>query len=255
MKYACLSIALLTLSAAGAPARADLLVSVDKSAQRMTVSRDGQILYNWPVSTGKIGYATPSGKFQAFRMERDHYSKEWDDAPMPYSIFFTKVGHAIHGTYSKNIGMPVSHGCVRLSVAHAGQLYSLVQQEGVLKTKVVLTGSEQIALKRGRSKLAAREDTPPAPQYQQGYGQGYGQTYYQPGYGQRYQRGYYDNSQYGNSPYGNPQYGGQPSNDPQYAERRAAPRYDDPYANYYDRGYRAPPRYIQPEYRDPFIDR
>jgi hypothetical protein len=254
MKYACLSIALLTLSAAGAPARADLLVSVDKSAQRMTVSRDGQILYNWPVSTGKIGYATPSGKFQAFRMERDHYSKEWDDAPMPYSIFFTKVGHAIHGTYSKNIGMPVSHGCVRLSVAHAGQLYSLVQQEGVLKTKVVLTGSEQIALRHGRTKIAEREDAQPqAPQYQQGYNQGYGQPY-RPAYGQRYERGYYGNPQYGNSQYANPQYGNPPSGDPQYAERRGATRYDPDY-NYYNRGYRAPPRYIQPEYPDPFFNR
>jgi hypothetical protein len=187
-------------------------------------------------------------------MERDHYSKEWDDAPMPYSIFFTKVGHAIHGTYSKNLGMPVSHGCVRLSVGHAEQLYSMVQREGVLKTKVVLTGSEQIALKRGRTKLAEREDAQPqAPQYQQGYGQtyqpGYGQSYGQ-GYGQRYDRGYYGNSQYGNPP----------SNDPQYAERRAAqrynqPEYSDPYATYYDRSYRTPPRYIQPQYRDPYGDR
>lgn len=255
MKYACLStIALLSVAAASVPARADLLITVDKSTQRLTVSKDGQALYNWPVSTGKTGHATPSGKFQAFRMERDHYSKEWDDAPMPYSIFFTKVGHAIHGTYSKNLGMPVSHGCVRLSVGHAEQLYSMVQREGVLKTKVVLTGSEQIALKRGRTKLAEREDAQPqAPQYQQGYGQtyqpGYGQSYGQ-GYGQRYDRGYYGNSQYGNPP----------SNDPQYAERRAAqrynqPEYSDPYATYYDRSYRAPPRYIQPQYRDPYGDR
>lgn len=243
MKYACLSaVALLSAAAASLPARADLLITVDKSTQRLTVSKDGQTLYNWAVSTGKTGYATPSGKFQAFRMERDHYSKEWDDAPMPYSIFFTKAGHAIHGTYSKNLGMPVSHGCVRLSVAHAERLYSLVQREGVLKTKVVLTGSEQIALKRGRTKLAEREDAQPqAPQYPQGYG---------PGYDQRYGRGYYGNSQYGN----------QPPGDPQYAERRAVPRYNqpeypDPYATYYDRGYRVPPRYIQPQYRDPYGDR
>lgn len=241
--YACLSIALLALPLCAGAARADILVTVDKSAQRMTVSRDGQALYNWPVSTGKTGHATPSGKFQAFRMERDHFSKEWDDAPMPYSIFFTKVGHAIHGTNSKNLGMPVSHGCVRLSVAHAERLYSLVQQEGVLKTKVVLTGSEQIALKRGRTQYAEREENvqPQAPQYQQGY------QPYQPGYGPRYDRGY---DAYGNSQYGNPQY-----SEPQYADRRGAPRSDDPYYNYYDRGYRAPPRYIQPQYRDPYNGR
>ena len=53
--------------------------------------------------------------FQPFRMVKDHYSREWDDAPMPNSIFFTKEGHAIHGTYEvRNLGRPVSHGCVRV---------------------------------------------------------------------------------------------------------------------------------------------
>ena len=80
-------------------AQAEILITVDKSAQRMTVARDGEALYTWPVSTGRSGYATPSGSFTPFRMEADHYSKEWDDAPMPHSIFFTKIGHAIHGSY------------------------------------------------------------------------------------------------------------------------------------------------------------
>src|SRR5258705_8387771 len=61
-----------------APAQAAVLVTIDKSAQQMTVEVDGRPLYQWPVSTGKGGYDTPSGKFKAFRMERDHFSKEWD---------------------------------------------------------------------------------------------------------------------------------------------------------------------------------
>ena len=64
----------------------------------MTVAVDGVERYHWPVSTGIPSRETPSGSFRAFRMEEDHYSKEFDDAPMPHSIFFTKVGHAIHGT-------------------------------------------------------------------------------------------------------------------------------------------------------------
>ena len=75
----------------GQAARADLLIKVDKSIQRMTVSADGRQLYVWPVSTGGRGYDTPSGAFKPFRMEIDHYSEEWDNAPMPYSIFFTKT--------------------------------------------------------------------------------------------------------------------------------------------------------------------
>ncbi|HEY5504201.1 MAG TPA: L,D-transpeptidase, partial [Sedimentisphaerales bacterium] len=81
--------ALFAVAVAGT-ARAEILIKIDKSSQHMTVSRDGEALYTWPVSTGRIGHATPSGAFTAFRMEADHYSKEWDDAPMPHSIFFTK---------------------------------------------------------------------------------------------------------------------------------------------------------------------
>lgn len=123
-----------------APAYADLLIHVDKSTQRMTVSVDGTPRYVWPVSTGIAKYDTPSGSYTPFRMEKDHFSKEWDDAPMPYSIFFTKQGHAIHGTNHSSIGRPASHGCVRLSVAHAAKLWDLVKEEGMSHTKVVLDG-------------------------------------------------------------------------------------------------------------------
>jgi hypothetical protein len=135
--------------------QAEILINIDKSSQTLTISRHGEPLYTWPVSTGRIGHATPSGAFTAFRMEADHYSKEWDDAPMPNSIFFTKFGHAIHGTYeTKKLGTPASHGCVRLSPAHAATLYAMVKQDGVTNTKVVLTGSEQVALTRRGSQRA-----------------------------------------------------------------------------------------------------
>lgn len=211
--------------------RADILVKVNKSTQRMTVSEDGRVLYNWPVSTGKTGYATPSGSFRAFRMEADHYSKEWDDAPMPYSIFFTKVGHAIHGTNSKNIGMPVSHGCVRLSVAHAEKLYAMVQKEGVLKTKVVLTGSEQVALKRNRRVMTAEHEHNPPQQ--------------QPQYRQEPRESA--------SPYGDFQYTGRRYVDRRYGEE---PRYAYPNGGHGERRYRPLPQYVQPEpYPGPYRNR
>ena len=89
------TVAVLTL---GQAAQADLLIAVDKSTQRMTVTVNGQQMYDWPVTTGGSGYDTPSGTFKPFRMEIDHYSDEYDNAPMPYSIFFTQIGNAIHGT-------------------------------------------------------------------------------------------------------------------------------------------------------------
>jgi hypothetical protein len=144
-------------------------IVVDKDNQQMTVSVDGVERYQWPVSTGNPSHETPNGKFQTFRMEADHFSKEFDDAPMPHSIFFTKIGHAIHGTFSEgNLGVPVSHGCVRISRANASTLFSLVKKEGVLNTTVTLTGSSRVALARnprGKRKTdVARRD--PAPGYQ-----------------------------------------------------------------------------------------
>jgi hypothetical protein len=135
--------AAIALLAAAAPALAGVQITVDKTAQRMSVAVDGVQKYTWPVSTGKSGYATPAGNYTAFRMEADHYSKEWDDAPMPHSIFFTKEGHAIHGSFeTKRLGSPASHGCVRLAPANAATLFALVKAEGVASTKVVITGSE-----------------------------------------------------------------------------------------------------------------
>jgi lipoprotein-anchoring transpeptidase ErfK/SrfK len=97
-------------------------------------------------------------------MEADHYSKEFDDAPMPHSIFFTKIGHAIHGTDAAGrLGNPASHGCVRLSRANAATLYALVEEQGVLNTTVTLTGSSQVAIARnprGRANTAVARRAP-----------------------------------------------------------------------------------------------
>jgi hypothetical protein len=155
---------------ASTAAHANVAITVDKDNQMMTVEVDGVVRYRWPVSTGIPSRETPSGNFRAFRMEEDHYSKEFDDAPMPHSIFFTKIGHAIHGTDSESrLGTPASHGCVRLSKANATTLYALVQEQGVLKTTVTLTGSAAVALARNprRNTAVARRD--PAEVDQQQY--------------------------------------------------------------------------------------
>lgn len=124
-----------------APAVAGVLVSVDTFSQQMTVSVDGSPRYTWPVSTGRQGYATPGGWFRPFSMERDHYSREWDNAPMPYAIFFTERGHAIHGTRStRALGSPASHGCVRLATKNAAQLFALVKEHGLAETEVEILG-------------------------------------------------------------------------------------------------------------------
>ncbi len=116
-------------------------ITINKVAQKMTVRVDGDTEYVWPVSTGAARYETPSGNFRPFRMEAEHFSKEWDDAPMPHSIFFTPRGHAIHGSfYTKSLGRRASHGCVRLAPENAATLFALVEDAGMSNTRVVLKG-------------------------------------------------------------------------------------------------------------------
>jgi hypothetical protein len=124
-------------------AKADVLITVDKTAQRMSVSVDGQPRYAWSVSTGKAGYETPVGSFTPSRLVKDHASKEWDNSPMPHSIFFTHRGHAIHGSNAtRRLGRTASHGCVRLAPANAAKLFALVRSEGLGNTKIVIRGDE-----------------------------------------------------------------------------------------------------------------
>src|SRR5262249_32946239 len=118
-----------------------ILITINKAKQKMTVSVDGIKKYDWPVSTGRAGYSTPSGNYIATSMNAIWYSKEWDNSPMPHSSFLSKDGDAIHGSYEvKNLGTPVSHGCVRISPENETTLYALVKANGLESTQVVLTG-------------------------------------------------------------------------------------------------------------------
>ncbi len=121
------------------PARAGVLVQIDKSSQRMAVSVDGMMRYTWPVSTGRSGYGTPSGVFHPQMMARRWFSRRYYNSPMPHSIFFHH-GFAIHGTYDlARLGGPASHGCVRLHPSHAAALFALVEQEGRRNTRIVIS--------------------------------------------------------------------------------------------------------------------
>jgi len=120
---------------------ASILISIDEARQEMKVVVDGVQRYAWPVSTGMKGYATPSGSFKPYRLTRDHISGEWN-VPMPYSIFFTPGGHAIHATrYLKRLGRKASHGCIRLAPVNAEALYALVQTKGLRNTRIVINGA------------------------------------------------------------------------------------------------------------------
>ena len=121
------------------PAHAGVVVQIDKSSQRMAVSIDGMTRYNWPVSTGRDGYGTPSGVYHPQLMARHWFSRKYYNSPMPHSIFFY-YGFAIHGTNDiSRLGGPASHGCVRLHPSHAAALFALVQRSGPSNTRIEIS--------------------------------------------------------------------------------------------------------------------
>jgi hypothetical protein len=124
-----------------APVKAEVVVNISKSDQRLAVMVDGAETYRWPVSTGRRGFETPAGTFHPIRLERHWYSRQYDKSPMPWSVFFFR-GYAMHGTVETyNLGNAASHGCVRLRPDNAQVLYSLVRRRGFNTTKiVVMTG-------------------------------------------------------------------------------------------------------------------
>ncbi len=106
-------------------------ISIDLSSQTMNVQsqKTGESI-NWAISSGRSGYVTPRGSFKPYSLQRMHYSRKYNNSPMPYSIFF-RGGYAIHGTGAvSQLGRPASHGCIRLAPQNAAKLFAMVQQEG-----------------------------------------------------------------------------------------------------------------------------
>ena len=118
------------------PAAAETNITISKSHQLMQVDSDYGS-YQWRVSTARKGYYTPTGTFHPYSLQLMHYSKKYDNAPMPHSIFFSG-GYAIHATpHTGNLGRPASHGCVRLSPGNAATLYSIVKQDPNTTIRIV----------------------------------------------------------------------------------------------------------------------
>src|ERR1700722_554159 len=138
-RLAALAFTAVVVMAGLGPARADVVVPIDKPSQRMTASVAGTMRYNWPVSPGRDGYGTPSGVYHPQTMMRRYFSRKYYNAPMPHAIFFY-YGFAIHGTNDiARLGGPASHGCVRLHPAHAAALVALVERNGPRNTTIEIS--------------------------------------------------------------------------------------------------------------------
>jgi hypothetical protein len=133
-----LGIALLAFVGLASPASAVVRIDVDLSTQTMHVAADNGERFEWPVSTGRPGHATPRGTFRPQAMYTMVHSAKYGNAPMPHSIFFYGQ-YAIHGTAAVgNLGHVASHGCIRIAPENAATLFALVSQEGA---RITVEGS------------------------------------------------------------------------------------------------------------------
>lgn len=130
-----------TAEAPAPPPPPTLHINIDLTHQMLTVSENGSVRHSWLISSGRRGYATPTGTFQPTWMTRQWFSRQYDNAPMPHSIFFHQ-GVAIHGSWAlRSLGRPASHGCVRLAPKNAATLFRMVTRHGKERTRIVVHGT------------------------------------------------------------------------------------------------------------------
>ncbi len=131
------------------PAQADISINmlepslkaeIDLTKQRMHVSVNGKKVHEFKISSGRAGYATPTGTYHPYRMHTMWRSRQYGNAPMPHAVFF-RGGYAVHATNAvSRLGRPASHGCVRLHPANAKKFFKLVLEHGRARTEFKLTG-------------------------------------------------------------------------------------------------------------------
>ena len=107
-----------------------IIAVVDKSDQKLHLYENGLKKHSWEVSTARKGKVTPTGTWNAQWLSKYHKSSIYNNAPMPYSIFYNG-NFAIHGTDQiGRLGTPASSGCVRLHPENAAVLYAMVERVG-----------------------------------------------------------------------------------------------------------------------------
>lgn len=122
-----------------------LTAKIDLTSQTVTIAEHGKQIHTWKISSGTRDFQTPTGTFRPQWMAKMWFSKKYDDAPMPHSVFF-KDGVALHATQATHaLGRPASHGCVRLAPANAATFYALVQKHGMTHTQIQVFGTPKFA--------------------------------------------------------------------------------------------------------------
>jgi hypothetical protein len=109
----------------GTPCTTDADACVSLDGRQAWLIDDGEVVRGpVPISSGAAGgHETPRGEFTVEWKNKDHRSSEFNDAPMPWAVFFAPGGIAFH---EGNLGTP-SAGCVRLGAADAQAFYEFLE--------------------------------------------------------------------------------------------------------------------------------
>jgi lipoprotein-anchoring transpeptidase ErfK/SrfK len=131
-----LVVLLLVVAAVAAPvagaakpkAQKSIVVSVGQ--QMLWAYKGDKVVLSSYVSTGRAGFDTPVGSYAVLTklpsqtMEGVIGGEYYNVPDVPWVLYFTNSGHALHGTYWHNsFGTPMSHGCVNLPLDVAAWLY------------------------------------------------------------------------------------------------------------------------------------
>lgn len=120
--------------------RAKKRIEVSLAEQRLTAYEEDKAVFTTLVASGGDGFDTPKGNHAVVYKQpsRHMYSDPENEAfsdpnyfdlpGVPFNIFFTTLGHAIHGTYwHGDYGRPRSHGCLNVTPEDAEWLFRWVE--------------------------------------------------------------------------------------------------------------------------------
>ncbi len=126
--------------ASRAPANGKLVMTVDLQARVISVFKGGHEIGASAVLLGTDKHPTPLGTFPIRYKMRHNVSEKYNNAPMPYSMFLTSDGVALHGSDVEN-GY-ASHGCVGMPDEFAAKVFALAKKGD----KVIITDGETLEM-------------------------------------------------------------------------------------------------------------
>ncbi|TCJ41474.1 L,D-transpeptidase family protein [Parafrankia sp. BMG5.11] len=116
-----------------------IVMTVDLDARVLSVFKGGYEIGAAAVLLGTDEYPTPLGTFPILRKQRHNVSEKYDNAPMPWSMFLTSDGVAIHGGHAIENGY-ASHGCISGPDGFISKIFAIVQPGD----KVIVTRGEML---------------------------------------------------------------------------------------------------------------